>query len=91
MGLNDKLILQVWQQQQKTNFAEIHERCGSPEENLIRFNSTKCGNKPYKKGEMYQEICKLRPTTVLKVIRLKDIFDLMKIKQIRSIKGKERR
>ena len=67
-----------------TNFAEKYELCGTAEENLARFNSTVCGDKSYKKGELYQEICKYRATTILKVIRMKNIEDLLKIEQIRS-------
>ena len=68
-----------------TNFPERYERCGTPEENLIRFNSTECGNKYYRNGEnVYQEVCRLRDTTVLKVIRLKNIADLMRVEQIKS-------
>ena len=68
-----------------TNFPEKYERCGTPEENLLRFNSTKCSDKYYNRGEMYREVCQHRPTTVFKVIRLKNVADLLKIQQIKSV------
>lgn len=71
-----------------TNFPEKYERCGTPEENLLRFNSTKCSDKYYNRGEMYREVCQHRPTTVLKVIRLKNVADLLKIQQIKSVNVK---
>ena len=37
-------------------------------------NSTVCGDKSYKKGEQNQEICRYRATTILKVIRMKNII-----------------
>ncbi|KAL5272349.1 hypothetical protein ACHWQZ_G000535 [Mnemiopsis leidyi] len=68
-----------------TNFPERYERCGTPQENLSRFNSTECGDKHYKSGELYQEVCQHRPTTVLKVIRLNDVADLLKIQKIKTV------
>ncbi|KAL5267311.1 hypothetical protein ACHWQZ_G004378 [Mnemiopsis leidyi] len=67
-----------------TAFSEMYEYCGSEEENVARFNTSKCVKKRYARFEdLYQEICRYRRVTVLKVIRLRDIADVLKIKQIR--------
>ena len=65
-----------------TPFPEKYAWCGSKEENLFRFNSTECGGR--KIPGSHQEICRSRDTTVIKVIRLEDLSDILKIAQIRS-------
>ncbi|XP_063680376.1 carbohydrate sulfotransferase 4-like [Bolinopsis microptera] len=65
-----------------TPFPEKYAWCGSKEENLLRFNSTECGGR--KLPGSHQEICRYRDTTVIKVIRLADLSDILKIAQIRS-------
>ena len=65
-----------------TAFPQKYGWCGSKEENLFRFNSTECGGR--KIPGSHQEICRYRDTTVIKVIRLADLSDILKIAQIRS-------
>jgi len=67
-----------------TVFYEKYEYCGSVDEHLARFNSTKCIRGLLRSGETHQEICKYRDTTVLKVIRLQYLSDIMKIQNIKS-------
>lgn len=64
---------------------EKHRFCGTPDENLARFNDTGClVGRRNRDGLGMQEICRFRRTTVLKVIRLDDLSDLLKINQIKS-------
>ncbi|XP_063678517.1 carbohydrate sulfotransferase 1-like [Bolinopsis microptera] len=65
-----------------TPFHHQYAWCGSKEENLLRFNSTECGGRKIPGSQ--QEICRYRDTTVIKVIRLADLSDILKIAQIRS-------
>ena len=65
-----------------TFFTEKYAYCGTKEENLHRFNSTECVKRV--DGVSHQEICRYRDTTVIKVIRLEDLSDILKIGQIRS-------
>jgi hypothetical protein len=67
-----------------TPFPEKFEWCGTEEEHLHRFNSTKCDRKYLKTHLSQQEICRYRNITVIKVIRLLDLSDILKIAQIRS-------
>jgi hypothetical protein len=67
-----------------TFFREKFEWCGTEEEHLHRFNSTKCDEKYLKYDVSQQEICRYRNITVIKVIRLLDLSDILKIAQIRS-------
>ena len=68
-----------------TPFRETHEWCGTEEENLHRFNTTRCVERIWGKyASAQQEICRYRNTTVIKVIRLADLRDILKIAQIRS-------
>ena len=63
---------------------EQYARCGTLEENLQRFNSTECDETDREPGSDYQEVCAYRHTTVLKVIRLSEVSDLLRIRNIRS-------
>ena len=67
-----------------TPFPEKYMWCGTEEEHLHRFNSTECLRSMWKNGLSQQEICRYRDTTVIKVIRLEDLSDILKIAQIRS-------
>jgi hypothetical protein len=67
-----------------TRFPETFQWCGTEEEHLHRFNSTECDRKYWKHGVSQQEICRYRNITVIKVIRLSDLSDILKIAQIRS-------
>ena len=71
----------------KTAFYEKFEYCGTPQENILRFNSTGCDSElQMKRGlfEAHEEICKLRRTVVVKLIRLQNLSDIMKIAHIKS-------
>ena len=63
---------------------EKYRWCGTEEEHLHRFNSTKCVEGKLKYDLSQQEICRYRNTTVIKVIRLADLRDIFKIAHIRS-------
>ena len=65
-------------------FPEQYEWCGSPEENLIRYNSTQCEKRFYRPNKTPKEICNLRKIIVLKVIRQQHLSDILKIAQIRT-------
>lgn len=67
-----------------SSFPERYERCGAPGENLARFNTTECVQQHYVRGAVYQELCRRRHVTVLKLIRLDKLSDLLKIRQIRA-------
>jgi len=64
--------------------AEKYGWCGSPSENLKRFNTTECTGTAWAPRNSQQEICRYRHTTVIKVIRLSDLSDLLKISKIHS-------
>ena len=62
---------------------EKHAYCGTPEENLHRFNTAECV-KPRTEGGIHHEVCQYRETTALKVIRLNQLADILKIRNIRT-------
>ena len=63
---------------------ERYAQCGTPAEHLHRFNSTECDRTVLKPGVNHREVCMYRNTTVLKVIRLNQLTDIFKIRNIRS-------
>ena len=70
-------------------FAAIYGRCGTEEENWHRFNSSACNitqAEDHRVAGMvsYHEICKYRNTTAIKVIRLEEVSDILKITKIKS-------
>ena len=70
-------------------FATIYGRCGTEEENWRRFNSSACNitqAEDHRVAGMvsYHEICKYRNTTAIKVIRLEEVSDILKITKIKS-------
>ena len=67
---------------------EKYSYCGTKEEHLHRFGTVECDLKARNPSEAHYEICKYRRTTVLKVIRLNDLSDIMKIANIRSVNVK---
>ena len=66
-----------------TPFPEKYEFCGTPDENLYRFNSTTCDRKLWGRGSVHHDICRYRNVIVMKVIRLPDLADILKISKIR--------
>ena len=68
----------------KTPFSVKFEFCGTPQENMARFNSTKCDVSKVEDGVTHQQVCRYRDILVIKVIRLQDLGDIMKIAQIKS-------
>ncbi|KAL5259699.1 hypothetical protein ACHWQZ_G009967 [Mnemiopsis leidyi] len=67
-----------------TPFPEKYQWCGTAQEHLHRFNTTDCPKAMLGNGISQQEICRYRKTTVIKVIRLEDLKDILKIAQIKS-------
>jgi hypothetical protein len=63
---------------------EKHAFCGTPAENLHRFNSSECDETASEPGAAHHEICMYRPVTALKVIRLNDLSDILRIRNIRT-------
>lgn len=63
---------------------ERFEFCGTDEENLFRFNTTKCPLRV--KGALqimpHQEICRYRNVTAIKLIRFTDLRHLLKLQNL---------
>lgn len=67
-----------------TPFPERYEYCGTEQEHLTRFNSTECEQAKLAYGRSHREVCRFRKVVVLKVIRLRDLSDILKIHQIKT-------
>ena len=68
----------------QTPFPGKHNWCGTKAEHLHRFNTTECDRNQWVNGLSQQAICRYRKITVIKVIRLTDLTELLKIANIKS-------
>lgn len=71
----------------KTVFKESFSWCGTPEENLSRFNTTDCliNRSLANISKSQHELCLYRDTIVIKAIRIKTVVEILKIAKIETI------